>query len=54
MSWGSLASQPIFQKGSFCAMCLFGRVEHNPILALSGGKQVVLLAVGPCEDLKSS
>lgn len=32
-------------------MSLFERVEHNPILALSGGKQVVLLAVGPsvCE-----
>lgn len=42
------------KKGPFCAMCLFERVEHNPILALSGGKQVVLLAVGLCEDLRSS
>lgn len=32
-------------------MCLFERVEHNPILALSGGQQAVLLAVGLCEDV---
>lgn len=43
-----------FPKESFLCHGLLERVEHNPILTLSGGKQVVLLTVGPCEDLGSS
>lgn len=36
MSWGSLASQPISQRGPFCAVCVFERVEHNPFSSSVG------------------